>query len=1216
MEADQVAHFLELEDRLAKIRLQINSKLDNQKHVAIILSAVEENMDAQQLANETSKNIINYMLSFLSLLDQAIDSQKGTIKDVTISTSATYLLDLIFQYSPKKLLRSKFPEILTKIAPCLTCVEAPLNRSAIGCLESLLVAQDAQAWNNTHNLNVTPRRGLQGLLELSIDPRPKVRKRAVDAIVKILLNPPAAPSAEHLGSALIAAFCLKELTSILNEISTMSNKKLKTQGGELNSKLIHILKLISRIVSTNQWPTAHIDQLCDCLLEVTKSSEQYIVSSSFECFENLFNSIAESSQLGLAENKFLNVLNIILELTPSNKDTHLTGPWIAVIVKGISSYAISQPLKAIVTIPQIFKLMANYLSSEVPEIYYSASQCLIAILTNAVNDKLLLEKPLVDDVTYDTVSNLLAELSEHFVELLSIRYTHCAKEILSILSAAFNKFRYRANPYLIKPLLIVDQWRVNEENFLDFRNEAELVIGSAISGMGPEIVLSHLPLNLENPSGNAPGRAWLLPILRDHTRHAQLATFVNELSPLITSFESKYSKVPKESVQLKIFQTVVDQIWSTLPHFCELPTDLVETFTDEFAAELSSLLYSKVELRTTICNSLKMLVESNTAYVNGALAEDVILQQRLPVEKSREYIDYLSTKASNILAVLFNIYTQTSPNTRGFILDTIESYLKITSEDDIVKTFNNVCGLLKDAMDKEGNNAVKGKPQLSATLLDLVVCMTKYVPASSYSALFAIFGITVTSKAALTQKRAYRIIIRLSELESGQDVLAPYVSDIVTVILTNAETVQTSSKASRLAAIKTLVQLLPPNQLNFIVQIVAEIILCTKDVNEKTRELAFETLITMGKKMEDPNGIISLSQIPGYDPASPDQQSSLTEFFKIISAGLIGESQHMVSATITAYACIAFEFRNELDMNMLMEIYDTIELYLTSNSKEIVKSAIGFTKVCVLGLPIEAMKPKIPELLPKLLRWSNEHSGHFKSKVKNIIERLIRKFGYEFIEEHFPEDDRKLLTNIRKTRNRNKRKSEEEEQEGNVPAESNKGSRFMTAFDEAVYDSSDNEGDDEEEKSGRGKKKNSKQFIIESGDNPLDLLDSQALAHISSTKVRKSNKDQRRRMLSDDTFNFDADGKLVVKDKGKQDIDNDDPLKSVTSGINAYLDAVRHGPIRGQKNKLKFKKGSKTDDMDSDDEGGNAPSRRVETKNRIGKGGFKRNQKFKSRRKL
>lgn len=1219
MDADQVAHWLELEDRLAKIRQQIGSKLENQKHVAIILSAVEENIESSQ-GQDVSGNVVKYLIALMSLLDQAIVRETGEISNLQLATSSCYLLDLIFQYAPRTLLRSKFAEILTKVAPFITDenAEAPLIRAAIGCLESLLIAQDAQAWNNTQDLSITPNRGLQGLLQLSLDPRPKVRKRAVDGVAAILNNPPAAPTAGHVAAIPVTVFAVNNLQEALNQAANMSNKKLKAQGGEVNTDIIRGLRLINAIVSTGQWPSQQIEVLCDLLLAVTKSSDQYLVTAAFECFENLFKIISElSSDSTLAESKSLKLLDVIFSLTPSSSDVNLVGSWIAVLVKGLSAYAMHQPLKCLTKIPEVFKLMSNYLASETPEVYYSASQCLVATLTDAVKDELLLDPPAVDENTVDIVDQALSDISEILVEFLSVRYIHCAKDVLNVLTAAIKKFRYRSYPEFVTPLEIVGGWRTSEEDFLELRSESEAVISAAITAMGPQKVLASLPLNLVDPAADRPGRAWLLPLIRDHTKNTELAVFVQEFVPLIEVYQSRCEQLPKESVHLKIFQTVLDQIWSTLPHFCELPTDLEQAFTDEFASNMSSLLYQKVELRTTICHSFKNLVESSLAYINGANADDILLQQHFPVSKAAEGLEFLKGKTANLLAVLFNVYTQTAANARGYILDTIESYVKIASAEDLEKTFDNVCALLKNAMDEEAGKPSKGQPQLSATLLDIVVCMSKYLSVSSYPALFSVFGTTVSSKDALTQKRAYRIITKLAEPEAGAEALASYISDIEKVMLANSETVHTSAKSARLSAVKAIVDLLPSNHLDFIVQVVAEVILATKDVNEKSREMGFETLIAMGKRMNDPNGVISLSKVPGYGPETSDQSSSISEFFKIMAAGLIGESQHMVSSTITAFACLVFEYKDQVDDTVLLDIYDTIELYLTSNSREIAKSAIGFAKVCVLGLPEELMRAKVPALIVKLLRWSHEHTGHFKAKVKHIIERLIRKYGYEFVEANFPVDDLRLLANIRKTRNRSKRKDGEDEESIAAPS-SSKSSRFMNAFDEAIYEASDAEREDDDEESRGAKKSQSKQFIVESNENPLDLLDSQTLAHISSTRPKKFTKEQKKKMLQDDMFNFDAEGKLVMKNNQKGPGEDEDPLKSVTSGINAYLDAVKQGPIRGQKNRLKFKKGTRAGAALSDDEDDgtkNIPKRTATNKNRIGKGGNK-GPKFKSRRKL
>lgn len=260
-EGDKGLEELDFEFKLQKIRNQITSKLENQKHLALILSAVEENINDQN----NSKSPVAYFVSFLSLLDQAIDSESDEILDSTLAISSAYFLDLTLPFIPKTLLKSKFPEILTKLAPAITNsnAEAALIRSAIGALETLLIAQDLNSWNNT-SLNINPRRGFGGLLEYSLDPRPKVRKRAQEAIHKILANPPPGPALEHVASGMAADFAIKSIVTLL---STKPNQKTNK---EHSAQLIHALQLISSITSANTWPAAKIENLCDLLLEISK----------------------------------------------------------------------------------------------------------------------------------------------------------------------------------------------------------------------------------------------------------------------------------------------------------------------------------------------------------------------------------------------------------------------------------------------------------------------------------------------------------------------------------------------------------------------------------------------------------------------------------------------------------------------------------------------------------------------------------------------------------------------------------------------------------------------------------------------------------------------------------------------------------------------------------------------------------------------------------
>jgi ribosomal RNA-processing protein 12 len=102
----------------------------------------------------------------------------------------------------------------------------------------------------------------------------------------------------------------------------------------------------------------------------------------------------------------------------------------------------------------------------------------------------------------------------------------------------------------------------------------------------------------------------------------------------------------------------------------------------------------------------------------------------------------------------------------------------------------------------------------------------------------------------------------------------------------------------------------------------------------------------------------------------------------------------------------------------------TLDLFLTSKNREIVRSVLGFVKVSIISLPKDVLLPRLKTLVPNLMVWSHEHKAHFKAKVKHIIERMIRRFGYDAVERHVPEEDKKLVINIRKTKERKKRNKE------------------------------------------------------------------------------------------------------------------------------------------------------------------------------------------------
>ncbi|KAA1104761.1 hypothetical protein PGT21_031365 [Puccinia graminis f. sp. tritici] len=126
-----------------------------------------------------------------------------------------------------------------------------------------------------------------------------------------------------------------------------------------------------------------------------------------------------------------------------------------------------------------------------------------------------------------------------------------------------------------------------------------------------------------------------------------------------------------------------------------------------------------------------------------------------------------------------------------------------------------------------------------------------------------------------------------------------------------------------------------------------------------------------------------------------EQEASIEEYFKMISAGLAGTSPHMVSATIAALSRVLFEFHDELNRTTIDELISTTKIFLNSPNREIAKTAVGFMKVAVVSLKREVVSEQLEKIVPGLLNWAAEHKNYFKTNIQNLLERFLRLFGFD-----------------------------------------------------------------------------------------------------------------------------------------------------------------------------------------------------------------------------
>ncbi|KAK3817547.1 MAG: hypothetical protein J3Q66DRAFT_369382 [Benniella sp.] len=402
------------------------------------------------------------------------------------------------------------------------------------------------------------------------------------------------------------------------------------------------------------------------------------------------------------------------------------------------------------------------------------------------------------------------------------------------------------------------------------------------------------------------------------------------------------------------------------------------------------------------------------------------------------------------------------------------------------------------------------------------------------------------------------------------------------ILDTAAATATATAKRAHLSLIAHAMSLMDPTGMYFVPSILSEVIVATKEVNDKTHDVAYA-----------------------------------------LQAGLADTTPHMVSAAITSLSRLLFEFRKDLDPAMVSEMISTMHLFVNSSYREIVKSALGFIKVTTISLDVEIVRLHLQEIVSGIIRWSHEHKGHLKVRVRHILERLIWRFGYDDIVAFVPEADKKLLVNIKKCRERAKRKkanASEMEMDGEAHEEGEETAKksnkpqttFGSAYEDALYgsesDLSDDDDDQEEDdttgkttqKKSNKKKQGADAWIKEDGDTPLDFLDrtvvSRATASHPSTQVAPEVKD-----LSS-AFNT-SNGKLSDSDGADEDSDEkvDQETMDLDQAESNYLESLKSadGFTRGQGGKIRFNKTNrrgaqgKDEDMDMDMEmaGGAGPIR-------------------------
>ncbi|CAO1616491.1 unnamed protein product [Jaminaea pallidilutea] len=995
-------------------------------------------------------------------------------------------------------------------------------------------------------------------------------------------------------------------------------------------------------------PEKFIPQLCEDLLRLPGLQNPFLTVNTFEVFEALYrppkssadavarnlggssgNLLAASASTSATKasppSSLVKTLEALRTLQPSSSDVQLLPPYLRALegaTVALARYEEGAPawrlFPALWDEVMELSLSARSNASRTSiAVRTAGSETLCSFIRYCIPEGAIREavqtnsKGSKDALTKTTLGTMIQSI-ELALSRHALRFTHSRAEVLTVLAALIMKLRVRlsnaqpaqpAATELLLPLVkIVADLRQTPK--FEQREQADHVLGAATEVCGPEAILDALPLGLlgENGPGKE-GKAWLLPLMRGRITNAPLQHFVREIVPLSEKLFNARAQAEADkgrAVEAKMYEALVEQLWSLFPGYCDMPVDLPAALTQKFAELLSNVLYTQQPLRPNVLRGLVLLVDRNEALSrSGAPSETLLMSFGITAADGKTNIEHLIKLAPAFLSVFSNLLTQSPSSSRGYISEAIGAYLRILPASEVKATYQKVSSLLDTSLkelvpqrDREvGPHAV---PPTAHSMLDLMVSLVPFLPVDDGLKLFALAMSPelLENEDAGVQKKTYRILSRLMDGHKGEALLRSgkgttnQVSELLTKIQAATVNVVPGAKRDRINLLTAIVPRIPLGDLHLLPSIIPEAVLATKEANQGTRETAYELLVQMGDKMQESGGKIKRGLLENEDEDSgmkDDQEvdASLTEYVTMVAAGLAGGSPHMISASITSLSRLLYEYKSDLPRETVEDLISTIEVFLSSPNREIVRSVLGFVKVVIVSLDYEIVDGHLPAMVPAMLNWSPDHRAHFKAKVRHIFERLLRRFGYDRIASLTDEDNRKLVVNIKKRKERAKRKKigKEAEEQGDEEAgnqatgapgaKAPKKSLGVDAFEDALYGSESDISDSDDDEDGdpravasslarraadarnkkgsaadsskparRRRKDDEDAYLLEDDDEPMDLLDRSATAagRIVSQKPGGDDgkKGPRGRRPGQEAGKFELDektGRMVINDE-------------------------------------------------------------------------------------
>ncbi|KAG8794506.1 hypothetical protein FRC16_010479, partial [Serendipita sp. 398] len=589
----------EFSTALAKIRPHTNSKLPHQRKPAQLLAALEATLEQNAGSSENSRQSPTaYFAALITTLEECILRKELSLDEGSTLAATLYLLAMVVPFVQPTVLRanlSKLYQTLPQLLPLALPNHAPPLRSLVSIFGSICSSMDQAMIQSTLNTtgntpsatSVAIRQTLSSLLELTLDHRPKVRKRAAE-VVKDILDSPPSPFIVHPWSHLVANWSCAVMAQSANS-SVATGKKGTGEGIDRMIHLLAFLRTVPYIFSSSgsemssagsEGHSTNVEMMTKYLLAAPKLSNAYLTQASYQLLTALFAKDEEETEEEDEEDesededdaarrrlKAQEVLDTLIRSQPSKTDAQVAPYWLGVvgssIIAALSSRQSSSQTPS--ALPKIWSVLWSYLDSNcAAATVKAATDALNAIAQSncfAISECCGLEGTDISSI------QSIVQLAER--SLVSLAYADSMEEMLAILEVLISSTATRitrdrewtsmtlrelhdtiksSSPFL--PLLPTAVTLRNTKDF-QYKEHVNGLITAFMRMIGVDGVLQRIPLGIlpqERSKSSNQANAYLLPLIPP-SHLTPLSHFVTHFIPLSESLWNLAENSEKEVEQ-------------------------------------------------------------------------------------------------------------------------------------------------------------------------------------------------------------------------------------------------------------------------------------------------------------------------------------------------------------------------------------------------------------------------------------------------------------------------------------------------------------------------------------------------------------------------------------------------------------------------------------------------------------------------------------------